>query len=90
MLPPFGRSLKVGLGKWPEAQPLLADVEAHLARARFTILHLSIVHVRSAGLMLSDHRDPFDRLLAAQAMTEGLTIVTADLKVQSLGTPWLW
>ena len=39
--------------------------------------------------MRSPHRDPFDRLLAAQAGIEGLTLVTADAKVQGLGAPWL-
>ncbi len=40
--------------------------------------------------MISEHRDPFDRLLAAQAHVEGLTLVTADARVQSLVTDWLW
>ena len=40
--------------------------------------------------MQSPHRDPFDRLLAAQARIEGLTLVTADPKVQALVPDWLW
>ena len=41
-------------------------------------------------MMQNAHRDPFDRLLAAQAQIEGLTLVTADTKVQGLGAAWLW
>jgi PIN domain nuclease of toxin-antitoxin system len=40
--------------------------------------------VRTAGLLQSQHRDPFDRLLAAQARIEDLTLVTADAHVASL------
>jgi PIN domain nuclease of toxin-antitoxin system len=41
-------------------------------------------------LLPSAHRDPFDRLLVAQAQIEGLTVVTADPKVQALGAAWMW
>ena len=51
---------------------------------------ISLDHVRRAGLMQSPHRDPFDRLLAAQAEIEGLTLVTADARLASLGIPVLW
>ena len=83
-------AIKVGLSKWPEATPLLETIEAQLERAQFRLLPITIPHVRAAGLMSSPHRDPFDRLLAAQAQIEGFTLVTADPKVQSLGAPWMW
>ncbi len=83
-------AIKVGLGKWPEAEPVLGNVEAHLDRLQFSLLPISIAHVRAAGLLRSPHRDPFDRLLAAQAQIEGLTLVTADAKVQVLAKDWLW
>jgi PIN domain nuclease of toxin-antitoxin system len=40
--------------------------------------------------MPSPHRDPFDRLLAAQASIEGLTLVTSDAKIAELGAAVLW
>ena len=83
-------AIKVGLGKWPEAQPLLSDLEQRLDAVQFALLPMTLPHARAAGLMQSPHRDPFDRLLAAQAMIEGLTLVTADGRVQALGAPWLW
>jgi PIN domain nuclease of toxin-antitoxin system len=83
-------AIKAGSGKWPEAEPVLSAIEAHLSRLQFQLLSINISHVRTAGLMQSPHRDPFDRLLAAQAQIEGLTLVSADPKVQTLATDWLW
>ena len=83
-------AIKVGLGKWPEAAGLVDKLESEVVATGFRILPISLAHVRTAGLMQSPHRDPFDRLLAAQAAIEGLTLVTVDAKVQGLGAPWLW
>ncbi len=83
-------AIKVGRGKWPEAREFLTAFEAGIADEGFTLLPITVPHVRMAGLIVSDHRDPFDRLLAAQAMTEGLTLVTSDSKVRSLGVTCLW
>ena len=83
-------AIKVGLGKWPEARTLLNDFEG-LARAEgFRLLPISVAHARNAGLMQTSHRDPFDRLLAAQSMLEGLTLVTPDAAFGPLGAPCLW
>ena len=83
-------AIKVGAGKWPEAVDLVDRFEYHVGTESFRILPISVPHVRAAGLLISPHRDPFDRLLAAQAMTEGLTLVTADQKLAGLGAPVLW
>ncbi len=83
-------AIKVGQGKWPEAAVLIGDFENWMDRAGFNLVTITIPHVRAAGAVKSTHRDPFDRLLAAQAQIEGLTIVSADPKVQALGGPWLW
>ena len=83
-------AIKVGLGKWPEAAELVDNIEHEIVATGFRFLPISSQHARAAGLMQADHRDPFDRLLAAQAQIEGLTLVTADAKVQGLGAAWLW
>ena len=83
-------AIEVGIGKWPEAAALVDDFEAKIALPGFRLLPISVPHVRAAGLMQSPHRDPFDRLLAALAQIEGLTLVTADAKLASLGAPTLW
>lgn len=78
-------AIKVGIGKWPEAANLVRDFEAELATAQFELLPISLDHVRAAGLMQATHRDPFDRLLAAQARLDGMTLVTTDPKLHGLG-----
>lgn len=83
-------SIKVGLGKWPEADELLKRLEAAVADEGFELLGITVDHVRMAGLMPHAHRDPFDRLLSAQATIEGLTLVSADVRLRALGAPCLW
>ncbi len=83
-------AIKVGRSKWLEAAPILGSFEAEIATEGFRLLPITVPHVRAAGLMQIPHRDPFDRLLAAQAQIEGLTLVTADPKVQALVQDWLW
>jgi PIN domain nuclease of toxin-antitoxin system len=83
-------AIKVGIKKWPEAEPLLPNVETRLNAIGFLQVPILVQHVRDAGTMAAAHRDPFDRLLAAQALLEGLMIVTADAKLASLGAPVLW
>jgi PIN domain nuclease of toxin-antitoxin system len=83
-------SIKVGLGKLPEADEIVAKFELALADEGFSLLAISVTHVRSAGTMQSPHRDPFDRLLAAQANLEDMTLVSSDAKMATLGAPLLW
>jgi PIN domain nuclease of toxin-antitoxin system len=83
-------AIKVGSGKWDDARDLLEEFEKAVADEGFDLLQIEIAHVRAAGLMNSPHRDPFDRLLAAQASIEGLTLMTADPKLAGLGAPVLW
>lgn len=60
--------------------PAVDDVVADLAR-RFTMLPIMPEHAWAAGQLPLHHRDPFDRILIAQAQLEGLTIVTRDPKI---------
>jgi PIN domain nuclease of toxin-antitoxin system len=83
-------AIKVGLGKWPEAKALVNNFGDEVAAEGFRILPISIAHARESGLNRAPHRDPFDRLLAAQAVHEGLTLVTADPKLAGLGASVLW
>ncbi|MFP5335515.1 MAG: type II toxin-antitoxin system VapC family toxin [Actinomycetes bacterium] len=61
------------------------DLQARVADSGVRVLALSPTH----GLAVSDlpvhHRDPFDRLIIAQAMIESLTVVTADTRFQAYG-----
>ena len=57
------------------------DVEAQIARHRFSPLPITIAHALRAGDLPLHHADPFDRMLVAQAQAEGMTIVTRDPKI---------
>ncbi len=83
-------SIKVGLGKWPEARSTLEDFDPIMMRLAFAVQPITVAHARAAGTIVSPHRDPFDRLLAAQALTESLLLVTADTRLAALGAPVLW
>jgi len=83
-------AIKVGLGKWPEARWLIDNFEHEMATEGFRLLSIEVSHVRVAGLMRAAHRDPFDRLLVAQAASEGLTFVTSDQALTDLGAACLW
>ncbi len=55
-----------------------AAFEASLAESGFSLLDIALDHAAKAAALPPHHRDPFDRMLIAQAMTEGMTLVTSD------------
>jgi PIN domain nuclease of toxin-antitoxin system len=69
---------KVRLGKLPTGEELAADFEKYLAQLGCEALPISIEHAVRAGGLGGEHRDPFDRMLIAQAQTENLPIVSND------------
>jgi PIN domain nuclease of toxin-antitoxin system len=83
-------AIKVGLGKWADARDLLNEFETYVELSGFDILPISIEHVRTAGLLNSSHRDPFDQLLVAQAMTEQIALVSSDTKIIGMGADVIW
>ena len=66
------------IGKMPEAEELLANYEILLKEIDFTELSVSTKHALKAGSIEIDHRDPFDRMLMAQAEIEAMPIITYD------------
>ena len=71
-------AIKVRAGKWPEAAGLVPGLTVALAAMSLTLLPISPSHAERAGLLAHAHKDPFDRLLAAQALEDGLTLATVD------------
>lgn len=63
------------------------DVGAQLNAADFDLLDVTLAHVVCAAELPFHHRDPFDRLLVAQARTERLTLVTADRAIERYDVP---
>ena len=60
-----------------------ADLEEQLQEKRFTELPVRVRHVQALRSLPSLHRDPFDRMLVAQAAAENLVLVTADDKLRA-------
>lgn len=71
---------KQRLGKLPQARAI-PEWSAAVSRLGAAELALSSTHSEHAGLLDWSHRDPFDRLLVAQALVESLTLVSADQAV---------
>ncbi len=63
------------------------DLQARIADSGVRTLGLSPAHGLAVSEMPVHHRDPFDRLIIAQSMIEGLTVVTADARFRSYGIP---
>jgi len=78
-------SIKMALGKL-EAPP---EMERIVEEEHFLKLPISLYHGQMAGALPPYHRDPFDRMLVAQAQAEGLTIVTADPEIPRYGVATL-
>lgn len=81
---------KFRLGKLPGAEPLIADFAAIMQGLRASDLPISRVHALHAGGYLQAHADPFDRMLAAQAELERMTLVTRDRALRQFGIELLW
>ena len=74
----FEIATKVRGGKLPPPGPLLAHWDLTLSRLNASVLQLSVSQAILAGSLDLAHRDPFDRLLGAQAIDQGLHLVTCD------------
>jgi len=83
-------AIKVRFGKWPEAVELAANIDRELVADRFSPLAITMEHARVAGFLPSRHRDPFDRVLAAQAQVEVLPLLTADSVFEDFGVHVIW
>jgi PIN domain nuclease of toxin-antitoxin system len=81
---------KIRTGKWPGAKPLADHFFEVIADYGFTSLPITLEHAHRAGLIPGQHRDPFDRMLAAQAQIENVPLVTADPVFRMFGTRVLW
>jgi PIN domain nuclease of toxin-antitoxin system len=81
---------KVRLGRLPAAVDLIQDFVIGLTRQRMEILDVTADHGLRAGLLPGPHKDPFDRMLIAQALTENIPIVSNDQALDGYGATRLW
>lgn len=78
-------STKVRLGRFPEAEPLVSQYVEIVEALGATHLPVRAEHALRAGGLTWTHRDPFDRILAAQGLLEHATLVTRDTAFGKLG-----
>jgi PIN domain nuclease of toxin-antitoxin system len=83
-------ALKAGLGKLDLGEPSGAFLPREIARNNFELLPISLEHATAVETLPHHHRDPFDRLLIAQAMVDGLQIVGADIAFDQYDIVRLW
>jgi len=81
---------KYRLGKLPLAQILVDDFIPRVAAAGYALLSISVEHALRAGRFPADHKDPFDRMLAAQAIHEDLPLVSNDERLEIFGARREW
>ena len=77
-------------GKLPDVTFLATQMEEVLAAESFAPLSLSMAHAKLAASLQFDHRDPFDRLLIAQAMIEDMTLVSNQRLFDETGVRRVW
>lgn len=81
---------KSRLGKLPEAIPLAQRIPELVAAQGFIVTPVTIEDGHRAGWLESRHRDPFDRMLAAQAIALDIPVATRDAAFVSLGAKVIW
>lgn len=87
-LTPYELGWKHTIGKL--ALPPIADWSQTFAAAGYAELAITVAHTQHAARMPALHRDPWDRLLLAQAAVEALTLVSSDRMIRRYGVPILW
>ena len=81
---------KSRLGKLAAADPFVHSIGDSLRKLGFEELPISVDHAQRAGLLPGHHRDPFDRLLIAQAQAENLVLVSNERLFDEYRIQRLW
>lgn len=83
-------TVKYQIGKLPLPEPPEDYVPRFLQLQQVTTLLITPAHVYRTRLLPMLHRDPFDRLLIAQTLTEGIKLLTADRIIRQYKLPLVW
>ncbi|MYA32580.1 MAG: type II toxin-antitoxin system VapC family toxin [Gemmatimonadales bacterium] len=78
------------IGRLPGGEAVALDVAGRIASQGFSELPISVSDGERAGRLPGPHRDPFDRMLAAQALARGLPIISIDGVFDRYGLNRLW
>jgi PIN domain nuclease of toxin-antitoxin system len=83
-------AIKLSLGKLRMSIPLDGSFERLLEKSGFRIISVEYSHAARVGMLPWHHRDPFDRLLVAQAMVEGMSLLSHDDQLDAYGIHRIW
>lgn len=81
---------KVRLGKLPGAEKLEREYLEVMVDADYTLLDLDTATALRAGRMTAEHRDPFDRMIAAQAIGQDVPVLSPDSQLDQFGVRRIW
>lgn len=83
-------AIKAGLGKLTLGESASVLLKRELPRNNFDLLDIKLEHATAVEALPLHHKDPFDRLLIAQAQLEGLPIVSVDVAFDLYGITRIW
>ena len=83
-------AIKQSIGKLRLAIPVEKLIEDRVLPVGIALLPIGLRHIGLVESMPFHHRDPFDRMLAAQVLSDGLTLVSADLAFDAYGVTRIW
>ena len=83
-------AIKIRIGKYKLPEPFAEFMDEEIARNTLVILPIDVAHAAIVAALPLHHRDPFDRLLIAQAMAEVVPIISADVMFDSYPVTRVW
>lgn len=83
-------AIKAGIGKLTLGAPAAVFIPRELARNSFDLLEIGAAHATAVETLPQHHKDPFDRLLVAQAQLEGVPLVSTDTVFDAYGITRVW
>lgn len=86
----MGMAIRISLGKLTVAEPYDLFINRQLALNSIELLPIKVAHLAVLSTLPFHHRDPFDRLLIAQAMVEQMPVVSADIAFDAYTIQRLW
>ncbi|TAH40908.1 MAG: type II toxin-antitoxin system VapC family toxin [Betaproteobacteria bacterium] len=83
-------AIKISIGKYRLPEPLAVFMDRELSANRSDILPISVRHADHVARLPFHHRDPFDRLIVAQALEEAILLLSADEVMDRYGAQRVW
>jgi PIN domain nuclease of toxin-antitoxin system len=83
-------AIKASMGKLVLTRPFDAMIREQLSRQRIGLFGVELAHVLRVAVLPFHHRDPFDRLIVAQALVEGIPVAGADAAFDAYGVTRIW